>query len=154
MSTLWKFCAALLLVACGANSKEAQPAGGSAEKTAEQTAAQAGPWVWTASNLGNFWCAYRSLGGPIESGPSFPIEVRIADREGGEALPIEKGALAVDARMPEHGHGMLQRVEIQALPGREQRVDGMRLHMGGYWELYVDWTQGARTERAQFVIQL
>ena len=153
MKALAILCALLICGACGGEAKNSQT-----ESTPQETVAKAplepGPWTWVQGNLGGFWCAYRPLPGPIESGPSFPIEVRIADSEGGEALPLEVDQVAVDARMPEHGHGMLQRVEMVKSEGGNLLVRGMRLHMGGYWELYVDLTRGAQTERAQFVIQL
>jgi hypothetical protein len=57
--------------------------------------------------------------------------------------------LAVDASMPEHGHGMNRTPRIERAPGGEFVVQGMLFHMTGRWELYFDITAGALTERAQ-----
>ena len=143
------------MTACG----EKAPAGSGSDKTSSSSKSADGPsavqeWTWVQSHAGGFWCAWRPIDGPVEMGPSFPIEVRLAQTRAGEPLDIESPVVKVDARMPEHDHGMLQRVEIQTTQPGVFRVDGMRLHMVGYWELYVDLIRGPVTERAQFVVEL
>ena len=62
--------------------------------------------------------------------------------------------VAVDARMPAHQHGMKQVPSVHPLGDGRFRVEGMLLHMTGHWELYVDVTSGAVTERAQWDLTL
>ncbi|MCC7012414.1 MAG: hypothetical protein IT454_07640 [Planctomycetes bacterium] len=57
--------------------------------------------------------------------------------------------LAVDAAMPEHGHGMNRVPRISRADDGHFVVEGMYFHMTGHWELYFDITLGAVTERAQ-----
>ena len=111
-------------------------------------------WRWVRAQGGDFWCAWRPVNGPLEMGPSFPIEVRVAKTRDGEPIDVPASQIEVDARMPDHGHGMLQYVEIERVGPGHFRVNGMRLHMVGYWDLTVDVSRGAWTERAQFPIEL
>jgi hypothetical protein len=62
--------------------------------------------------------------------------------------------LDVDARMPEHFHGMNRAPVITARPDGTFDVRGMLFHMSGYWELYFDVTRGGVTERAQVAVEL
>lgn len=76
------------------------------------------------------------------------VEVRRAD---GEALDAQ---LAVDARMPEHGHGMNREPIIARGDGGGFTAENLLFHMPGYWEVYLDLTRGAVTERTQFSLDL
>ncbi len=150
-------CLLPLAPACG--SKESAPERGSDTSSTSTQATASLPndsdaWRWVPSHTHGFWCAWKPVQAPLEMGPSFPIEVRVSAAKDGEPLDLQPEQIAVDARMPDHGHGMLQHVEIQKLGPGHFRVDGMRLHMLGYWELTVDVTRGAWTERAQFPIEL
>ena len=159
--------AALTLSACGdrsapegspipgaAPSAPASPLGDDARFVAAENPTGALEWHWNQSNAQGFWCAWRAVDGPLEMGPSFPIELRLTQAPDGEPLDLPASALQVEARMPDHDHGMLQRVEIERIAPGHYRVVGMRLHMFGYWELSVDVTQPPFTERAQFQIEL
>ncbi len=139
----------LLPAACGG----AETNGKSETQTSTESQAPA-DWTWIESNTGTFWAAWRTVQGPVEMGPSFAIEIRLAETRGGTPLDLPTGRVAVGARMPEHQHGMLQTVEVQALEPGHFRVDGMRFHMLGYWQLHLDVTRPPYTERAQFDIQL
>ncbi|MBM3987393.1 MAG: hypothetical protein FJ294_05495 [Planctomycetes bacterium] len=78
---------------------------------------------------------------------SFRFEVRVADaRTRQSAADV---MLAVDAAMPEHGHGMNRVPRVTRLGDGHFLVEGMYFHMTGRWELYLDVTHGALTERAQ-----
>ena len=55
-----------------------------------------------------------------------------------------------DARMPEHGHGMLLKPRLTALAPDLYRIDGVKLHMAGTWEIAL--TLPAGGEPARFVI--
>ena len=62
--------------------------------------------------------------------------------------------VVIDARMPGHGHGMIYDVSAELTGSGTYIARGMLFHMTGHWELYVDITDGAWTERAQFDIEL
>lgn len=138
--------AAALVAACaapgGAPEREAPPA----------------PWSpdeghGVASNDGTYWVAYLLDPEEIPLNEDFDLVVRVFD--GATRSRLQPDAeVAVDARMPAHGHGMLQDPVLEELPDGALRVRGLRLHMIGRWELYVDLTRGPFTERAQFEIVL
>jgi hypothetical protein len=44
----------------------------------------------------------------------------------------------VDADMPAHGHGINTTPEFELLENGRYRIDGMKLHMPGAWEIYFD----------------
>ncbi|MDP6849782.1 MAG: FixH family protein [Planctomycetota bacterium] len=85
-------------------------------------------------------------------------EVQVEYPEGGPPLnqffsmkvfvnPSEADSIQVDADMPAHGHGMIVKpVVTQEEPG-VWRVDGMKYHMPGAWELYVDLLKSDSSER-------
>ena len=136
----------LLPAACGD-----KPAGDGTNTPATQNQAQ---WTWIQSNSGAFWAAWRPVQGPVEMGPSFPIEIRLAADKEGSPLDLPTAQINIGARMPEHQHGMLQTVEVERLSAGHYRVEGMRFHMLGYWQLHVDVNRPPIAERAQFDIQL
>jgi hypothetical protein len=72
-------------------------------------------------------------------GELFSVSTTLMDAEG---KPLEQGSVSVDARMPQHGHGMTTRPVAD--PGRCEgtvcshpegiyRMDGMKFHMQGEW---------------------
>jgi hypothetical protein len=84
---------------------------------------------------------------------AFSFSVHVCDSSKGEPLARDV-ALAVDAAMPQHGHGMNRRPLVQSTPDGGFLVEGMYFHMTGRWELYLDVTRGAWTERAQCTVEL
>jgi hypothetical protein len=42
---------------------------------------------------------------------------------------------------------MIVKPVVSAIESGRWRIDGMKFHMPGEWEVYVDMTAGARTER-------
>jgi hypothetical protein len=64
------------------------------------------------------------------------------------------GTPRVDARMPEHGHGMNYRPSVVPTgPGR-WRAEGLLLHMAGRWELSFELGQDGLVERLTTDLQL
>ncbi len=84
---------------------------------------------------------------------AFSFVVHICEAHGKEPLAYD-AALSVDAAMPQHGHGMNRRPIVQANADGGFTVDGMYFHMTGRWELYLDVTRGAWTERTQCTVEL
>jgi DNA-binding beta-propeller fold protein YncE len=104
---------------------------------------------------------------PIPLGQPFAMTVSVAEAGGG--APARNVILDVDGTMPEHHHGMSGKPAIvpldgtvsqDLLPGHGVRgndrfgVRGMLFHMPGRWEIHVDVTHGAITERAQVDVTL
>ncbi|MBI1853341.1 MAG: FixH family protein [Planctomycetes bacterium] len=85
---------------------------------------------------------------PIPLGQLFSLDVSVLDART-VPLPGKDVTLAVDARMPEHQHGM--NVEPRVTPRGDGRftVTGMEFHMAGRWEITFDVTRAGLTERAQ-----
>lgn len=83
---------------------------------------------------------FRTVPEAIEIGRHFSVEAVVC------ATPPTQG-LRVDARMPEHRHGMNYRPTVAATgPGRYVAL-GMMFHMPGRWQLVFDVERGGRTER-------
>ncbi|GAA5508026.1 hypothetical protein [Novipirellula caenicola] len=59
-----------------------------------------------------------------------------------------------EAVMPAHNHGMNYEPEIAILKGGMVTVKGMVFHMPGEWQVHVDVTANAVTERSQWAINL
>lgn len=64
---------------------------------------------------------------------SWVLHVETAD-----GIPVEKAHIVVTGGMPEHDHGLPTRPRVtEELGGGDYRLEGMRFHMRGYWEIEV-----------------
>jgi hypothetical protein len=53
-------------------------------------------------------------------------------------VPVEGAKIEVAGGMPEHNHGLPTRPRVtQELGGGDYKLDGMRFHMSGHWEIVV-----------------
>jgi hypothetical protein len=94
--------------------------------------------------------AFAPRPAPWALGKHFAIEFEVCPKAD-EALPEP---VRVDARMPEHGHGMNYRASLQAQgPGR-WRAEGLLLHMAGRWELGFELRRAGHVERLTYDLQL
>jgi len=105
------------------------------------------------SNDGAWRVKYLTDPDPIPLNEPFAVEVAVFAAED-TSRPAEGIALALDAAMPQHRHGMLRIPRVEARPDGTYAVSGVLFHMPGYWELYLDVTRGAVTERTQFAIEI
>ena len=106
-----------------------------------------------SSNDGSYYVAFDADPTTIPLNEMFSLEVDVFDGEDRDRAAIGV-ALAADADMPAHRHGMVRVPRItEVAPGRFQ-VEGMLFHMPGRWELYLDVTRAGITERAQFDIDI
>ena len=70
-----------------------------------------------------------------------------------QLCPVDAVLLRVDARMPEHRHGMNYRPSIKPLGQGQWRVEGLLWHMSGRWELRLDvQAQGVEQRLLQSVV--
>lgn len=89
---------------------------------------------------------------PIPLNQTFGFELRLSGQPiEGQDNPF---SISVDARMPQHRHGMVRQPTLTPVSERVYRVDGMLFHMPGRWEIYVDVTVGYTTERGVLVMVL
>lgn len=137
----------ILLLACLAVGSCADDTGAPVEPTQNPSLAPQQGLLNAQSNAGSFHLELETSPSPIPLNEHFTLRFRLMDGEGA-ALGDDLSQIALDADMPEHGHGM------KVAPVLEQR-DGwihaspMLFHMPGLWEIYVDRTRGHVTERAQ-----
>ncbi len=144
---------ALGLAACTTPATEPIPA--DEHEVQEPSTSDARPFVGPGafcSNGGSWMLELTPGPASMPDNESFRFEVRVADATSGAAAADV--ALAVDAAMPEHGHGMNRVPRVSRLGDGHFLVEGMYFHMTGRWELYVDIRRGALTERAQCRVEL
>lgn len=106
----------------------------------------------TISNAGNYKVSYVTHPAPIPLNEPFKIEFWI--EPAGEREALGEISVDVDARMPQHHHGMYRLPRVQSLGGDHFEAAGLLFHMPGYWEIYFDITSGGVTERAQFAVEI
>ena len=146
--------ACLLLAACVSPNPE--PATPDGELALEPVAAEPpAPPAWegahtVASTTGRWRVRWTSEPSPIPENEPFTLRVWVLDMDD-EPAAVE---LAVDAAMPQHGHGMNRVPRVVANDSKGFDADGLLFHMPGSWELYFDISHGALTERAQVEVVL
>ncbi|HVS20012.1 MAG TPA: FixH family protein [Planctomycetota bacterium] len=114
------------------------------------------PWAGArevASNGDGYLLRVAASVEPLPENEVFELSVWVFDPAEPE-VPLEDAELAADAGMPEHGHGMNRMPAVARRADGGFDVTGMLFHMGGSWELYLDVTRGAITERAQTRVEL
>lgn len=93
---------------------------------------------------------YRTMPAPIEVNQPFVVEAIVCP-----APPVGKAAgFMVDARMPEHRHGMNYRAHVSRRADGVYVAEGMLFHMPGLWQLMFDVERGGKTERLMKDIDL
>jgi len=92
--------------------------------------------------------AYRALLNRITS-----LEVQAQALASGEA-PLPYELIDIDARMPEHRHGMNLRPSITAIAPQRWRVDGFKLHMPGLWVVALKVKRGEQEEVVSFQLNI
>jgi hypothetical protein len=96
------------------------------------TSATADELRWT-SQRGLFTVSYRSELRPIQINKLHAWVVHIETAAG---RPLVGATIEVSGGMPMHNHGLPTRPRVTAeLGGGDYRVDGMRFHMTGQWEI-------------------
>jgi hypothetical protein len=78
--------------------------------------------------------AYRTQPAKIPVGKHFSIDI-VTCAKGNAPVP---SVIAVDAFMPEHGHGMNYKAAVRATGSAHFRADGLMFHMPGRWDLVFD----------------
>ena len=91
--------------------------------------------------------------------PGFPdinrIHSWILHVESVGGVPVENATIDVTGGMPKHDHGLPTRPRVtKELGGGDYRLDGMRFHMRGYWEIEVTVTTEDGTSVAVIPLRL
>lgn len=107
-------------------------------------------WTRTESRLGRYLVCWRPLTGQVPRNEDFTLEVWVL-RDG---APVRDALLAVNAWMPDHGHGMLRRPTAEAQPDGSFRILGMLLHMRGHWQLMFEVAEQGLSETAECALEL
>ncbi len=94
--------------------------------------------------------AFRTVPDPIEVGAHFALDFVVCPRGGAQ----ESRSVKVDARMPEHQHGMNYRPVVVARAPGAYHAEGLMFHMPGRWDLYFDVVTGSGSERIAATLQL
>lgn len=115
--------------------------------------------------LGHYRLTWTTEPSPVPLAQLFEIEATLTDARTG--APIEDAEVRIDARMPQHGHGMATKPqddpgactgEGQARtcrhPGGRYRTRGMKFHMPGEWTLSFDVSGPAGADRLEAVQRL
>jgi hypothetical protein len=72
-----------------------------------------------------------------------------------DGQPVDDAIIAVDGRMPQHGHGLPTRPQVtQNLGGGDYLVEGMKFQMGGWWVIEFDITVDGQTDQVSFNLML
>ena len=68
---------------------------------------------------------------------------------------IEGAIVDVEGGMPEHNHGLPTKPQVtEELGGGDYKLEGMRFHMGGYWEIVVSITTDKGSSQVVVPLQL
>lgn len=97
------------------------------------------------TQLKRYHVALRFEPDPPPMGELFQVVATVTAPDG---TPVEDAKVTIDARMPQHAHGMETDPVVEAgacdaagscrHPGGEYRASGFKFHMGGDWTLLVD----------------
>ncbi len=113
-----------LAAACG---DKAADTGAEAPATSETRSALSGGGLYRVS--------YTPDPDPIPFNEPFGMLVHATAADG---AVVDDLSIAVDATMPEHGHGMNTTPTVENLGDGDFQVDGMMFHMEGAWRIEVD----------------
>jgi YtkA-like len=105
--------------------------------------AQQGVTQYTSEH-GLFAVSYESLLKPIVINRmhSWILTVKNADGE-----PVDDARITVDGGMPAHNHGLPTQPRVtQNLGEGRYKVEGLRFHMQGHWELKIGIESGGVTD--------
>ena len=80
---------------------------------------------------------------------SWTLTVTTAD-----GRPVDDATLKVSGGMPLHDHGLPTAPRATATGGGQYRVEGMRFHMNGEWELLVEIDDGDRRDLVRIEFEL
>jgi len=75
-------------------------------------------------------------------------KLHIEDNESGET--VNRALIAINGDMPRHGHGLPSNPEAAFLGNGNYRLDGLKFHMPGWWQLVLTISTADKYDRAVF----
>lgn len=98
---------------------------------------------WT-SKRGLFVVSYQSELEPLQINQLHSWLLHLENPHG---VAITGAQIEVDGGMPKHDHGLATRPRVTAAPGPgDYRLDGLRFHMHGDWELLLTIVADGKTD--------
>jgi len=141
-----------------ASAQPASPPAGAAAPASRAIECSSGFPGGSRATSAGYTIAWRADPQKIPVGRHFAIDLLVCPKAGAAgaagagtapgspaAVPV---AVAVDARMPSHGHGMNYKPTLKPVGENRYRAEGLMFHMPGQWELVFDLRTGDKVERA------
>lgn len=105
-----------------------------------------------ASAKGLYQVAIEPEAGTVKMGELHSWVITVKSKDG---APVEDAKIAVDGGMPQHHHGLPTAPAVTAnLGAGRYRVEGVKFHMSGWWELKFAIASSAGEDQAVFNIVL
>ncbi len=129
---------AVCLTACG--EVESPPV------VSEPPAAAALAGIETPSQQGGFRLRVVDAPQPIPQNVLLGLSFKLTDSAGQPVAGARFGA--VNGSMPAHGHGFLTAPQVTERGGGDYRIEGLKFHMAGEWELSLVFEAGGKQDSA------
>jgi hypothetical protein len=101
---------------------------------------------------GDLVISYRTLDGTLQINRMHSWVLHIETEAG---IAVEGATVEVDGGMPEHDHGLPTKPRVtEELGGGDYKLDGLRFHMNGYWEILVKVTTESGVSTVIIPLQL
>ncbi|MDH5501469.1 MAG: FixH family protein [Gammaproteobacteria bacterium] len=96
--------------------------------------------------------SYTPLDGPPQVNRMHSWILHIETEDG---VGVEGATVTVDGGMPQHDHGLPTRPRVtEELGDGDYKLDGLRFHMSGYWEIFVTVTTESDVSTVTIPLQL
>jgi len=106
-------------------------------------------WNVCESALGTWVVRWRSEPERLEFGAPARLVVEAHRLDG-----LAADELRADAGMPQHGHGVLRRMQVEDLGQGRFAVENVYLHMPGAWRVYLDVGRAGVFERVELELEV
>jgi hypothetical protein len=108
--------------------------------------------ITRSTQAGHFRVGIIDAPSPVPVSAMHAWTVTLAGTDG---KPLSGARLSVGAAMPQHNHGLLSEPRVRALksPG-QYRVEGIKFHMPGYWEVTFRVEAGGKADRLMLPLDL
>ena len=143
------------VLASGASAQPVSPPSGAAAPASRAIECASGFPGGSRATSAGYTIAWRADPQKIPVGRHFAIDLLVCPKAGAAGAGTAPGspaavpvAVAVDARMPSHGHGMNYKPTLKPVGENRYRAEGLMFHMPGQWELVFDLRTGDKVERA------
>jgi len=105
------------------------------------------------TSSGSFYVEWMPETGSLSLNEIEVLQVRVLDPENRQD-PIDGAVVTVNARMPDHNHGLNLEPRVEMNENGSATVSGFLLHMEGIWEVEFGVALEGQMERARFEVDL